>query len=139
MFSYITRTLKALLLMNGPLFLTGFRKQIEEKHPLSQEEKIWLSEQYRQVTSYDEFMQLLCGTNTISGQRRSNYLPYWQTVNIDGEDDSIAATNQYKTYLQSVIQNHGPLSYIDKISTTLALLGLEPYFYSESEVTSWDR
>ena len=139
MFSYLTRTLKALFLMQGPLFITGFRQQIEKEHPLSEEEKIWLSEQYRNVTTYDEFMTVLCSTNSISGKKRSNYLPYWQTLDSEGNDDSPAATNQYRNFLQAAILNHGPLAFIDKISSTLTILGLEPYFYAESAVTSWDR
>ena len=139
MFGYITRTLKALFLMQGPLFITGFRQKIEQSHPLSLDEKVWLSEQYRNIKTYDEFLEFLCGVNDETGIKKSNFIPYWQTKDANGEDDSIPATNQLRNFLQSVINNHGPLAYIDKISSTLTLLGLEPHFYTEKEVTSWTR
>ena len=139
MFTYILRTMKALLLMQGPLFCDGFRNKIEKEHPLSDEEKIGLSELYRNADTYSDFCEILFGINTFSGEKQSNYLPYWQTMDINGQDDSKAATNQYKMFLQAVINNHGPLSYVDKIATTLTILGLEPQFFAESSVTSWPR
>ena len=139
MFTYCLRTMKALLLMNGPLFITGFRQKIEQQHPLSREEKIQLTEMYRNVDTYSDFCEILFGVNDITGVKRSNYLPFWQTMDSNGEDDSVASTNQYKLFLQAVINNHGQLSYVDKISSTLTVLGLEPQFYAESSVTSWDR
>ena len=139
MFGYLSRTLKALFLMQGPNFTTEYRKKIEESHDLSLEEKIWLSENYRNIKTYDAFLEFLCGTNTEQGVIKSNYLPFWQSVNIDGQDDSIASTKQYKNFLQSVIINHGPLAYVDKISSTLTVLGLEPHFYTEKECYSWTR
>ena len=139
MFTYILRTMKSLLLMQGPLFVTGFRQKIEREHPLSEDEKIGLTELYRNADTYSDFCEILFGVNNISGTKKTNYLPFWQTMDNDGNDASVAATNQYKLYLQAVINNHGPLSYIDKIASTLTILGLEPQFIPEPCVTSWDK
>ena len=139
MFSYVSRTLRALLLMQGPLFITGFRQQIEQEHMLTMDERIHLSEQYRNVTNYAEFCELLFGVHDTNGIKKSNYIPYWRTVDIDGNDDTRAATNQHKAYLQTIINSHGPLAYIDKIAATLTVLGLEPHFYAESQVNSWTK
>ena len=139
MFGYLTRTLKALFLMQGQNFTTEFRQKVEKEHNLSEDEKIWLSEKYRNMKTYDEFLDFLCGTHKQNDLKKSNFLPFWQTLAADGTDDTIASTKRYKNFLQSVIANHGPLAYVDRISSSLSILGLEPHFYTEKECYSWDR
>ena len=139
MYSYITRTLRALLLNDGPLYANDFRLKVEENHPITLEEKIALSELYRNTNTYSEFCEILFGVHVCGNTKKSNFIPNWITVDIHGTEDSRAAYHHLHSFLRAVIDNQAPMSYIDKIASTVAILGLEPHFFAESEVTSWPR
>ena len=139
MFSYISRILKALLLSEGPLYQGEYRQRVERQHDLSQEEKIALSEMYRNTTTYGEFCEVLFGVHQCGTQKKSNFIPNWQMVNIEGYEEVGAAHQHLMSFLRAVVDNQAPLSYVDKIASTIAVLGLEPHFYTESEVISWPR
>ena len=141
MFSYISRILRALLLQEGPLYQTNeYRKKVVQQHDLTQEEKISLSELYRNTTTYGEFCEILFGVHQHGNMKKSNFIPNWQLLDIDGDEDvGGAAYHHILSFLRAVVDNQAPLSYVDKIASTITILGLEPHFYSESEVTSWPR